>query len=513
MHSLGIYFGPQVICIVESKAKQLINNIGILRSKAVSNEPSEEKGIDEAKIVGLIKEELKNRRVEARESIVSLSGKDLIIRSFLIPILPHEELDSAVNFEVRKYIPFKVEDLISDYQCHLDKTIKKNRVLFVGIKREVFEKYLNIIKELGFKINSIEYSAFSILKFLKLCDVREKGIVAIINIDLVENDEINFVVLEDGFPLFSRDINLVAGPRETGEAKEAHPNLVLDRLKREIRISLDYYDRTFPTKTIKKIFFLMDQDYRPDLEAFIKETTGLSIQFINFSKAVNRYMGKPIPFSLSFIKAYCSSLTKVETAIKINLLTAKEKTLKKISIDSKPKITSSFSFKPNLILSMVCLLLCIITFFFGVYRILPLRKDLKSLADKYPNVSIASLQANYDELANKYNNEKVKIKSIGDLIKQQLYLSEVFDVIPRAILGDAWLTELSFKGGENLAELILRGTAYLGDSNKELELVNAFIGRLKESQVFKKYFRNVEIVSVDYDQSKSVTSFIISCRK
>lgn len=513
MHSLGIYFGPQIICIVETKAKQLINNIGILRSKAVSVEASEEKVTDEVKIAGLIKEELKNRHIEAREAILSLSGKDLIIRSFLIPILPHEELDSAVNFEVRKYIPFKVEDLISDYQCHLDKTIKKNRVLFVGIKREVFEKHLNIIKELGFKIISIEYSAFSILRFLKLSDVKEKGIIANINIDLVENDEINFVVLDDGFPLFSRDITLALGIKEVGETKETHPNLILERLKREIRISLDYYDRTFPTKTIKKIFFLMDQDYRPDLEAFIKETTGLSIQFINFNKAVNRYIGKPIPFSLSFIKAYCSSLTKVETAVKINLLTAKEKTAKKISTESKPKSALPFSFKPNLILSMICLLLCIITFFFGIYRILPLQKDLKNIKAMHPEVSAASLQTNYEELANTYNNLKTRIKSIGDIIRQQLYLSETLDVIPRLLPDNIWLVELAFKKAENQAELTLKGTAFLDDSNKELELVNTFLARLKENQVFNKYFKNIEIVSVDYDQVKGVTSFTISCRK
>ena len=352
------------------------------------------------------------------------------------------------------------------------------------------------------------------MKFLKLSDIREKGIIANINIDLVETDEINFVVLEDGFPLFSRDITLAAGGRETGETKEANPNLVLEKLKREIRISLDYYDRTFPTKTVKKIFFLMDQDFRSDLEVFIKEATGLSIQFINFNKAVNRYVGKPIPFSLSFIKAYCSSLTKVETAVKINLLTAKEKTVKKISTESKSKSALPFSFKPNLILSMVCLLLCIITFFFGVYRILPLQKDLKNMKAMHPEISATSLQTNYDELANTYNNVKAKIKSIGDVIRQQLYFSEVLDVLPRVMPEESiWLIEISFKKAENQAELTMRGTAFLDESNKELELVNTFLARLKESQVFNKYFRNIEIVSVDYDQEKNVTSFIISCRK
>lgn len=518
-NTLGIYFGPQIISIVETKGKQLISNIGILRSTISSGKLAEEKVPEEAKIVNLIKNELKNKKIETKEATVSLSGKDLIIRCFEIPILPHEELESAVNFEVRKFIPFKVEDLVLDFQCRLDKTIKKNRVLFVGIKKEILDKYINLFKELGLKVNSIEYSAFSILRFLKLTDVRERGIIANVCIDHTENDEVNFAVLENGFPLFSRDIILFSEPQE--EAKTEDPSsedLVLEKLKREIRIFLDYYDRTFPLKSISKVYFLMDRDYRLDLETFVREKK-LGVQFINFDKFVARYIGKPVPFSLSFIKGYCSSLTKVNIAVDLNLLLSKEKTLKRIS--AQPKLKSALTnfssqLKLNFVLPIVGVLLCIIIFLFGVYRILPLERDLKNIIDKQPTVSSVSAQISYDELAAIYSNYKSRINAISDIIKRQVYFSELLNAISRVTPENMWLAELSFnKRAENQIELILRGAVYLEDSSRELELVNKFLSYIKGDPVFIKYFEKIDIVSIERSQTQKMftTNFVISCRK
>jgi len=513
-NTLGIYFGPLIISIVETKGKQLINHAGISQLAVSGSESQEEKVPEKVKLVSLIKDELKRKKIEAQEATISLSGKDLIIRSFEIPVLPREELDSAVNFEVRKYIPFKVEELISDFQYKLDKSIKKNRVLFVGVKKDIVDKYLYILKELGLKVNAIEYSPFSVLRMIKLSEVRERGIIANISIDLVENDEVNFVVLENEFPLFCRDITLLSEPKESAKSEEVQSGTAFEKLKREIRISLDYYDRMFPLKSISKVFFIMGRDYRLDLEAFIKEM-GLGSQFVNYEKFVTRYIGKPLSFSLPFIKGYCSSLAKVNTAVRINLLLAKEKSLKKISPQPTAKTILTARLKLYFLFPTVGLLVCVVTFLFGVYRILPLQKDLVNVVSMQPSVSTVSKENSYDELSATYSNYKSRLQTVSDIIKQQVYFSEQLDVIARFLPQDMWLTELTFQKRENQPELILRGIVYLGDSDKELEMVNTFLLRLKESPVFAKYFRGIEITSIDRGQIEktNITNFIISCRR
>ena len=144
MNTLGVYFGPQLISIVETKGKKPINYTKVSQATVSAGEILEEKVPAPLKLIALLKDELMQNNIEANEAVVSISGKDLIVRTFEMPILPRQELDTAVNFEVKKYIPFKIEDLISDFQYKLDKTIQKTRVLFVGIKKEVLDNYLNI---------------------------------------------------------------------------------------------------------------------------------------------------------------------------------------------------------------------------------------------------------------------------------------------------------------------------------------------------------------------------------
>lgn len=516
MNSLGIYFGTQVVSLVETKGNKILNNLNIPRTAVSPANPADEKVPEEVKLTAMIKNELKKSRIEAKEATLGLSGKDLIIRTFQIPLLPRQELEGAINSEIRKYIPFKVEELDSGFQWKVDKAIQKTHVLFVGIKKDNLNKYLNVVKELGIKATAVEYSAFSLLRLTRIASVNTKGIVAIANLDLSENDEANFLVLENGFPLFSRDIPFLGvQSQEAVKAESAENVMILDKLRREVRISLDYYDRTFPLKSIEKIFFVMGRDYRMDIEAFIREM-GLGVQFVNVDKSILKTSGKLLPFSLSFLKAYCCALSKIDISFKINLLSEREKVAKdkaqlKTSVALFPKLPG---LNLDLLIFAAGLLVCVVTFLSGTYRILPLQKQLKETMALRPAVSSVPAESSYDALVSAEAGYKIKIKVINEAAKKKLHLTEILDAIPRVIPEDVHLTEAIFRRAEK-SELILRGTAYSGDSNKELEQVNAFLARLKTSAVFMKYFKEMVIVTIDHPQVQdvSITNFVISCKE
>ncbi len=510
MNSLGIYFGPSIISIVESKGRQPINNIRIIRADISKGEFSEDKVPEEVKMPPYLKEELKKNKIENQEITVSLSGRDLIIRNFEMPILPRQELYGAMSFEVKKYIPFKVEDLVSDFQFFTDKASRKNYVLFVGIKKDALDKYLNVFKQIGMKVTAVEYSAFSALRLLTLGGIREKDPIAVVNIDFVEEDEINFVVIKDGFPLFSRDIPFISDSQRVASPGGPQQGMAIERLKREIRVSLDYYDRTFPLKNIGKVFFVMDRDYRQDLEVFIKEI-GLGIQFININKCV----GRPVSFSSAFIKGYCTSLAKVSNAVKIDLLVAKEKSIKKVSSESKAEASPIFlRFKSELAIPLICLGVGLIVVMLGRYRIVPLENQIKNIRSMRPAVSTVSADTSYDELVAIEETYKTKTKTMEDLLKKQIYFTKVLEVIPKSLSKEVRLEEFSFMNDEGKSELMLYGTAYLGDSDKEIEIVNSFLARLKENSVLSQYFKDIGLLSVDYGKVKEVnmTHFSIYCR-
>lgn len=510
MSSLGIYFGPQIITIVETRGKKVLSSINVPHT-TVSGPELEEKVPSGIKIVAFLKDEFRRNKIEAKEAVLALSGKDLIIRTFEMPSLPAGELKSAVIFEVKKYIPFKVEDLISDFQVHFDKVGRKNLVLFMGIKKETLDTYNAILNQLSLKANAIEYAGFSILRFLKLAGGIDKGVVGLLDADLQEEDEINFNVLENGVPLFSRDITFGLGPEEAGKPEESVPGMNLEKLKTEIRISLDYYNRKFPGKNIKKLFLISNPEAFTELEAFIREM-GLAAQLIDIAK----YIGKPVPFSLTFVKGYSCSLFKtIKTDLKINLLAASTKAKIPVEALARPELAtlvSGIKIEPKLII--LGILVCISAFIFGFYSRALLYQELNRIIAMRTKVSGVNPDASFQEVSELDYKYKEKIKALDKLIKKRLYLTESLEVIPRLMPEGMWLEEFSFLKQENKNELTLRGIAYLGDSNRELEVINTFSANLKSDPAFSKYFKEIDIISIEGSKTEKadVTNFTISCR-
>ena len=104
MNTLGVYFGPQLISIVETRGRKTINYVQVSRAAVSTGELLEEKVPATVKLIALLKDELRKNNLEPSEATVSISGKDLIVRTFEMPVLPRQELNTAVNFEAKKYI-------------------------------------------------------------------------------------------------------------------------------------------------------------------------------------------------------------------------------------------------------------------------------------------------------------------------------------------------------------------------------------------------------------------------
>lgn len=511
--SLGVYFGPKIISIIESKGKSILHNIQVSQELITSSE-IEEKVPSEVKIVALFKDELRRNKIEANEASLSLSGKDFVIRTFEMPVIPRSELESAVKFEAKKYIPFKIEDLVSDFQVQFDKLSRRNIILFAGIKRDILDKYLSILNQLDIKPSVIEYSAFSVLRLMKVLNINNKGIVGIISADFKEEDEINFTFLENGFPLFSRDITLTGGPEELAVSKEKDSGMMLEKLKTEIRVSLDYYHRKFPAKKIEKAFFISSQEYQSELEGFVKYM-GLSAQFIDIKKI----MGETAVFSLSAIKGYSASLSKaIKTELKINLLAVKEKAKQKAAV-ARPatEIAAPLlsGLKPHPKIVVLGVILCLVTYgFFGILRKLPLRKELENIIAQQPQIPGLKQDMPYEDFINVSQEYHRKTAALDGLFRGQIYLTKLLEAIARVKPEGIWLKGITFKKDELGGTAILEGMVYLTDTDKEFALVNKFLSNLKENAVFVRYFKEMIIVSLERTQFRGVgvTTFTISCR-
>lgn len=512
MSILGIYFGPKAIDMVETKGRKLLNHIQI-PLPGTSLEEFEEKVPLEIKIVALFNDALRRNKIECKEAVLSLSGKDLIIRNFEMPNLPKDEMASAVNFEAKKYIPFRVEELISGYQTEADRVSRINTVLFAGIKKETLSKYSSILNQLNIKTKYIEYCGFSIIRALKLGGVKEAGVVGLLCVDFGQDDEVNFVVLENGFPLFSRDINLGVGSTEGIGNAEAQAPAALDKLKTEMRVSMDYYQRKFPGKNLQKIYILANPEQHPQLEAFMSDL-GISAKFLDFA----RIIGKPTAYSAGFVKGYSAALeNSISTKIRINLVETRARLLKPqetTGLQASP-ISLFREIKIDFRIVTVGILICLSALGYGIYQAAPFKQELQEVIGKRVKVDKIDNNLSSDELEGINSAYKSKLNKLDALIRNQLYFTETLDVIPRFIPEGVWLVSYSLNDKErDRVELTLEGRAYLRSSDKEFEAVNKFLEHLKQDPAFTKYFTDISILSINQQEEGkvAVTSFSLSCK-
>jgi hypothetical protein len=505
---VGLYFGTKGISVIESQGKKIVNQIHIATDKLGAGE-FDDKVPEDVKIVALVRDELRKRKIEGSDMTVIIPGKDLIIRSFEMPVLPKEELLSAINFEAKKYIPFRAEDLIFDFQLKFDRASRRNQILFFGIKKEILDKYMSVIGQLGMQLSTVEYSAFSLLRLSGAVGVKPRGVVGVTYVDLEE--ETNFMVLEDGFPLFSRDIDLTFGLRPEEIQSGLPVNTLLDKLKGEIRISLDYYRRKFPTKQLDKVILLANPVYKADIENACKDL-GAPMEFADASK----YFSKDIPYGMGSVKAYSASLLgTVKSSVSLDFLVAKEKALATAETETGKEIV----FTPeNLRVDPRFLILGVLaiagTIMYSSYLTVPLKQKLDetiaqrvSAGDVSPAAPLAELQVTSSEY-------KDKIKMLEDILKQEVYLTPQLSAIPSLLPKGAWLLDFSFKQDQQGVELLLKGQTFLDDRDKEFEAINTLSSNIKNTPVFSKMFNDINI---SFDRAKSgeydVTNFTIFCKK
>ncbi|MBU1998273.1 MAG: pilus assembly protein PilM [Candidatus Omnitrophota bacterium] len=498
MGFLGIYFGSKIISIVESAADKIIASIQIPTPSNTGLEMEDNISLA-SKTVGLINAELRKNNIQAKQMGVVISGKDLIIRSFDLPSsLSYRELvDDAVNMEAKKYIPFKAEDLISDFQYTLDRSLNKNLILFTALKKEVMDGYSGIIEQLSAKTLTMEYSAFSLFRLLKLSGAKTKGVIATMDVDFSEDDESNFVVFQNGFPLFSRDMTF-RKEKDQLEGKEETAAEILDKIALELRVSLDFFQRKFSNKKIEKLYFLAPYEYQKEMESIVEEK-GVLAKAVD----VRKYMGKAIPYSSGLLKAYSISLySKIKVETKTNFLVRS----KKVQSGKSASLTSAdlvSNLKINPLIVFLGLLIVGIPFGFTYKQKMELDKEIKGILGIRIQIPNINSEASYDEILAIDSSEKHRLDKISEAIKKRVLLTPQLRIIPRIVPKEMRLTDFSYQQDPNRQYGIsysfsLSGFVYLGDNGKEGQAIEKFYLDLKTNPEISKNFSKINIVSLDY---------------
>lgn len=238
-------------------------------------------------------------KLSSRKVNISLSGPSVIVRYIEMPPMKKEELRSAIKFESSKYIPFDVSEAILDCAV-LDKSLSgnMNRVLLVAAKKDKVSSCMEIFKEMGLEIASIDVDTMAILNaFQRLgLETRQENIYAMINIGARFS---NMNIVNKTSPYFTRDIlwggadvtsrikeflGLSAEDAEAlklnpGERKTEIGGIIMPALEKfisEIRMSFDYFETQFG-RNINKLYISGGGAYLFNTLDFLKENMDVDV--------------------------------------------------------------------------------------------------------------------------------------------------------------------------------------------------------------------------------------------
>lgn len=503
----GTLKGPKLVKFVQTPIYPKQNE-----NEEVAPESSDETSLDQAMpqnksenktkddyIVEAIQRVFEENNIKPVNIVSAISSEETMVRYFQMPKIPKQEWSAAVNFEAKRYIPFRMADVASDFQVIKSKVSPGNMdVVFTAVKQTAIRRFIALLEKAGIRPMIIEPAPFSLIRAFNVAGQIDDNInTAIVNID---EKTANINILKNGIPYIIRDIPLEG---DTLGGKSFDP--IFEKLLAEIKLSFDFYEKQFPSEVIDKIIIYSHVPLENWYELVGKELqipveTGDPFRGIRIKKGV-----VPPKLAISFglaLRGISESFIDVNLyKEKFLLHRHKELFLRAVFLEASAAV----------FILIILRVLCMKT-------LVPLSSELDRAFSERPKVEVDIRGDDIAELERKKNEMLSEKNFMKDSISNRTYFTNRLAGLATVVPGNIWLTEISFEEKEDkkdsfrvLRYLNIKGYCFLGGRNDEAEIVNNFLMDLKENYDVNRGMSRADIVSVERGEieNEKVASFEI----
>lgn len=215
---LGIDFGAGGIKVVQL---QPVDGRGKLFTYGFAERGLEEVGIDYLDqpdaTSDLLKKICAKARITTTQAVAALPIPSVFSAVLSIADVPKKELLQAVQWEAKKLIPLPLEEVVLDYKELAalpsskegkqgkekeEKKEKSIQVLLTAAPKGIIDKYLQVAKQAGLTLSSIETEAFAIIRSLVGTDPVP---AVVVDIGAVRS---NILIIDRGIPMLTRSVQI-----------------------------------------------------------------------------------------------------------------------------------------------------------------------------------------------------------------------------------------------------------------------------------------------------------------
>jgi type IV pilus assembly protein PilM len=165
----------------------------------------------------MVKLALDKAKVDAKNVVMAVPVFSSFTSVIEMPEMADKELDRAIEFEARKYIPIPSTEVVLDWKIIdsgiikdgvSEKPFKGKRIFLIAVPKEVVNKYIRIAESLDLKINALELESFS---FARSLTFNETGPVCVLDIGARAT---SFTIIDKGIVQMSHGLD-IAGAEMT----------------------------------------------------------------------------------------------------------------------------------------------------------------------------------------------------------------------------------------------------------------------------------------------------------
>ena len=455
-----------------------------------------------------VKDLLKQYGIKEGQVIATaLPPESMVIRYFQMPRVPQQEHKTAVVFEARKYLPYKLEDVIYAYSISYDKVASnKMAVTFVAAEKNSVAACVRFYENLGLKIGYLEAIPYSLMRFLyQTKDTEPDQTAALIhigqesaNIDLVRNKVLYLTRNVSFSGKLGQPLNIQTAGQSPEELENALTGLRFDNLFSEVRLSFDYFHRQFPEEKIEKMIFWSDERKMQENVQAAGKDLNVYAKIANPFDSIEKGAGYSVEYAIG---AGLALKSLYEPNAGINLSPG----FKKIEIEKLAK----------LILKELCVAIALL-FVFSIVdgrKIKALDAELDNILGQRSalqmqagNMSRAVIEERKQQAQEKFNYlQNLATSKISVLSK----INRVGNLLPEGM----WLSELGYGKIRGRSSLILKGYAFRLKGDNQIKIISQLVEGLKSDGVFSKGFTDIKLDSILNERyaGMPVTSFQISC--
>lgn len=483
MSDIGFYLGQDSLYIASSNSGRNYS----FQEYPLEQLDSANEG-EELKLEVLINKASREFTISEKDKIYFvLEDRYFIFRSFIIPVMNRNEIESSIVFEIEKYIPFKIEDMVWNYSYQKLPDAKKIIVSFAGMKREVYDKLSQPFSQLGLKLYAIEPSCLCLLRLVRNISMYNKmSWFALMDITL-SGSYLNF--FHRTLPVFSRTLFSSKG-ESLYEAKRVSSASVLssEKLAEEARFSLQYFNREFRSYELEKVLVLADKG-NEDVISTLNKSVSSEIEQIA-PEDILSFPGQEL--TVGHIKAYgAANFARAVSANKFVPFLEDQATCFIGGSKGLPDLVSV-----TVAGTLVVLGLCgIFLFNMALNNNLDYREKRLKRKEAETSLSDNLKYRKLSEIENIAEEREKEVNTLKTQFERFIDTSEVTGRVGELITEGLWLRDVFVRTSDpDNPEMEISGYVYLNNPGREAGSLDEFITNIRNDDLIKNIFPMIDLL-------------------